>query len=306
MERLRPASQVPRTGPRAGARADRGSTLGPRGVGEMLDAAVDVLRGRFVSCLLPAALLWLLALHFLDQRMTSAIETILSDRSAHVLALWTWVYLACFVTLCTAMLCAAAICPIAHGAVLERPADTLRGLRLFASRLPALLVLVPAILAAACLGFLLFVVPGLYFLWRSWLAPVVAVLERTGPWQAITRSWALTRGALWRWIPTLLVAHLLTLPFSVVAAACRDGRVEAALLERMPALSPVWIGRVAEAVGAVLVGLPSAFLAVVVTVFYVDARIRREGYDLELRLARMARTEARPSRRPALGRRSLA
>ncbi|WP_106583512.1 hypothetical protein [Murinocardiopsis flavida] len=117
------------------------------------------------------------------------------------------------------------------------------------------------------------------------LAMPAVVLERIGPFSALGRSWALTRRSWWRVFLILLlsqvlvsvVGSILNFPFSMVNQAAPLGGDAA------------WVGitvGVATFLGTAVSGaVTSPFLAGVTTLLYVDMRMRREGFDLELQTA---------------------
>ncbi|MDQ1397977.1 MAG: hypothetical protein QOG64_3236, partial [Acidimicrobiaceae bacterium] len=122
------------------------------------------------------------------------------------------------------------------------------------------------------IGFVLCILPGIAVMAMFVLVAPAIVVERLGPFAAIRRSWGLVKSRFW---PTLGVALLsgllagvlgsiLSTPFSVVAAIIgyRSG----------------WILLGIGGVLSSLVTLP--FVAIVATLLYFDARIRKEGFDL--------------------------
>ena len=113
----------------------------------------------------------------------------------------------------------------------------------------------------------------------SLVTPVV-VLEGTGPWQALSRSWRLVWRSFWRVFGILLLAEIivgvaagiLQLPFTVVASAAGG--------------SGLSVGAVISVLGSIAAGTVTQPITAAVTVLlYVDRRMRREGLDLALRTA---------------------
>jgi hypothetical protein len=118
----------------------------------------------------------------------------------------------------------------------------------------------------------------------SWaLAPAALVLEGAGITASLGRSWRLVRGAFWRTLGILLLANILisliaqiiTVPFSFVGGL-------------VPSLAPdneaLLIGSlvVTYAVAGLVSVLIYPFIAAVVTLLYIDRRIRTEGLDIAL------------------------
>jgi hypothetical protein len=109
-------------------------------------------------------------------------------------------------------------------------------------------------------------------------APCAVAVEGLGPLQAIRRAWELSRGRFWPILGTYLLASLLvtmaastvTQVFTVAAALLAVQNLELAMLA---------VSTAATLFSTVLT-LP--LTTAVATLLYVDARIRREGYDLQL------------------------
>ena len=111
------------------------------------------------------------------------------------------------------------------------------------------------------------------------LAPAI-VVEHLGPIAATKRSWSLMRRRFWAVLGTALLAGLIA---SIL------GQV----LGFIPSLAGLLIGTdggwVLLAVGAILTALVTQpIVAIVATLQYFDARIRFEGFDLEIIAAELA------------------
>ena len=143
------------------------------------------------------------------------------------------------------------------------------------------------------LGFVLVAVAVAVTVWlyvRLLLAPVALILEDTGVLTSMRRSAALVTGAWWRTfgiyllgsILAAIVGQVLSVPFSVVGGIASLGGLD-------PTDTSLPVGySIATSLGllvSTLVVLP--FTAGIVTLLYVDRRIRREALDIEL--ARAAR-----------------
>lgn len=70
------------------------------------------------------------------------------------------------------------------------------------------------ILVAICIiaGFFLLIIPGIYLISRLALAPVVAIDEGTYGYDAVRRSWELTKGHAWVVFVTVFFVVILSLP----------------------------------------------------------------------------------------------
>jgi hypothetical protein len=191
-------------------------------------------------------------------------------------------------------------------AVLGRKLDISGALRIFGPRLPALLALTVMVTAAVLALWItgvavgvtvgvLFGIPGIVLavvivlsatvaaIWlyiRLLLAPVVLILEAVGPVKAWRRSAELAKGSWWRifgiqllaTVIAMVIAAIVSVPFQLIAETgiSADGEPTTAF----------WVLITIGSVIAGVITLP--FTAGVVSLLYVDRRIRREGLDLVL------------------------
>ncbi|HSN07013.1 MAG TPA: hypothetical protein VLV82_06655 [Candidatus Angelobacter sp.] len=118
---------------------------------------------------------------------------------------------------------------------------------------------------------------------RLLLAPVALMLESAGVTTSMRRSWALVRGAWWRTFGIYLlsgllaaiVSSVLVIPFAVLGGVATLGATDTSSLPLGTSL--------ATSLGTLLsstVVLP--FTSGVVSLLYIDRRIRREALDIEL------------------------
>jgi hypothetical protein len=151
-------------------------------------------------------------------------------------------------------------------------------------------------------GILLCCVPGIYFMIIYAFVAQVVVLERLGVGEALSRSSALVSGYWWRVFGVLFLIGIIN--------AVIQGTIGGVFGAVMPAqevipgpngpqvkfnpLNHVVITLVTQLIGIVF----STYTAVCVTLLYLDLRIRKEGYDLEMAALRGADDEFdRPRRR---------
>jgi hypothetical protein len=128
-------------------------------------------------------------------------------------------------------------------------------------------------------------VAGLVFFWVRvyYLAVPPLMLEDVGVFGALGRSWTLTSGQFWRTFGiglltatiTQIIGSILAIPFAIIGviATLGAGEGEAALMIY------VITNAVATVISAAFV---APFTAGVTSVQYLDQRIRKEGYDVEL------------------------
>lgn len=133
-------------------------------------------------------------------------------------------------------------------------------------------------------GFLGGICVTIYFYIRLFqVAAACLVLENRGVFSALGRAWALTRNAFWRIFGITLLTYIvvqaasqfLTFPLGIIGALA----------------SVIWEGTVAglvvlilsQNIAQILAGaLTTPFSASIAVLQYLDQRIRKEGYDIEL------------------------
>jgi hypothetical protein len=115
------------------------------------------------------------------------------------------------------------------------------------------------------------------------LAPAALILENAGVTLSMRRSWALVQGAWWRTfgiyllgsILAAIVSSVLAIPFAIVGAITSFNSLESGQLPLSYSLST----SLATLVSTTIV-LP--FTSGIVSLLYIDRRIRREALDIEL------------------------
>ncbi|MHA7209475.1 proline-rich domain-containing protein [Arthrobacter sp. MDT1-65] len=142
------------------------------------------------------------------------------------------------------------------------------------------LVIVPLVLGAVAL-----------LVWVSIkivVAPAALMLEGTGPWTSVKRSWALTRGTWWRTFGIVLLTSIivsiiasvisapLTFAVSLIVGFGSTASATPDVLDSLPVLLAT------QAITALFSAIGYAFQAGVTSLLYVDLRIRREGFDVVL------------------------
>jgi len=149
-------------------------------------------------------------------------------------------------------------------------------LRFGASRLGSLVWLTVLTGAGLFLAFLCLVVPGIW-LYAAWGVAVPALLlEGRRGTGALGRSFRLVRGRWWPTAAVLLVAVVLRSVVSDVVGGVIDGIV---LLGQHSSVLSTLVGGIVSAALAIVL---TPFVAAVAVVLYVDLRVRKEGFDLQL------------------------
>ena len=158
-------------------------------------------------------------------------------------------------------------------------------------------------------GFVMCVVPGVFFAITFALVPVVGAVERRGPFAALKRSWALVRAPVPRgfWNHTVtrivviwaFVAILGLLSLVILGAANQtvpdSWRVERSIPTpigqwQFRPLRP-WIGVGMDLFGVTVQAFFRPFFLCALILLYYDIRARKEGLDIELLLDRLEKQD---------------
>jgi hypothetical protein len=137
----------------------------------------------------------------------------------------------------------------------------------------------------AVLGGLAALVPLVWILVRLLFAPPTVLLERTGVFASMSRSWRLVAGSWWRCLGIWLLAQLL--------ASVLSGVLQAPLLILGAAIggtggSSTVVIVLSIAASVIARTLVAPFSAAILALLYIDLRMRREGLDVRLQQAAAA------------------
>lgn len=235
------------------------SALRPRSVTEIVDAAFQILRahyGQFVICSSLAYLPWLM-LELLG----------LGDPEQWAGTEWWVVVIGGVGIWISFALMSAVIITCASAAYLGEPVDVENAVRRALPRLPR--VMIGAVLRYACLilGLAFFLVGALWVAARLFALTPSIILEDASVRRAFVRSGELARGRKRHILNTLglvaVIYWMIALGVSIFAAVSGNFVVQA----------------LARAVYTVLA---YPVIAITETLLYYDARIQREGLDIEL------------------------
>jgi hypothetical protein len=249
--------------------------LRPLGIGEILDAALAVYRRHAlplwkitaVVLALPAALTGVIAVaeHQIDESDASG-----TDGSLILLNLGTQ-----FIGLLATFLATAAAYRLVADAYLGRPVDPGASLRFGARRFGSVLWVSLIAALGILVGLILLVIPGIY-LAICWSVAVPVLLgENLRGRAALSRSRALVRQRWWQCLGVLLVTILLVLIVSLALGFVITGIVGSSENEFLIFLSQGVVTLITEA-------LVLPFQVAVTTVLYIDLRVRKEGFDVQL------------------------
>ena len=132
------------------------------------------------------------------------------------------------------------------------------------------------------IGFFLAIVPGFYFLARFFAVPATVLLEGQGVGTALGRSGQLAIGHKWRILGTMALSWLILVAISIAASMIVLIVMGIAFAKRGPeAMTPSSsLLTQLPTLFAYIVGMP--ITVIVHTLLYYDARIRQEGFDIEI------------------------
>ncbi|MEZ4707436.1 MAG: glycerophosphoryl diester phosphodiesterase membrane domain-containing protein [Caldilineaceae bacterium] len=133
------------------------------------------------------------------------------------------------------------------------------------------------------IALLIMAAPIIYF-WCRWLVATPCLInEQLGPVAALRRSWRLSKGHVWRVIGYGILLYILGM---IIVSAPAYVFQQIALVfigtENVAAATGI-----ATAVSALFSVIWQPFLVGAIVLFYYDLRIRKEGYDLELRVQQL-------------------
>lgn len=257
-----------------------GDQLRPLSVGESLSTAMDLYRRTAVSLwtITAAVIIPIEILVTIVRRVTLPGDVFLHDGTLYTFSSGrstgggVALLVVGILNLVGVLLATGAVFHLLLDARLGRPHDVGESFAYASHRLLSLLWLAVVVCVMLVIGFILIFLPGIWLLVATSVAIPVLMLEGTKGFRAAFRSLHLVSGRWWATFGTLLVAFILyfgaIFVLSAIGSALASGTANVTLYE-------VIIG-VVTAVGYILV---APFWAAVVSVIYIDLRVRKEGLD---------------------------
>ena len=147
---------------------------------------------------------------------------------------------------------------------------------------------------------LLFSVPVCIWLFcRYSLCMAASAIEDLGAYRSLKRSVMLSKGFRWRIFLLLLVVYVLQ---SILATGLMVPILGFFLnLPKTHGVLPLGAAIYEIAIGLVMIAVITPIYTVGLTLIYIDTRIRKEGYDIELMMQRTAGGMTAPSAAPQPG-----
>ena len=137
--------------------------------------------------------------------------------------------------------------------------------------------------AVSVLLIILVMVPAFFLVLRWLFGTSVVIIEDVRGSRALARSWSLARGLTGKILGTMLLAALILLGFlmimGIVAAVVLLPSAEQLVLGQGPGRSFYVFSAVLNTISSLLT---TPFTTLVIVLLYFDARMRKEGFDLEM------------------------
>jgi hypothetical protein len=139
-----------------------------------------------------------------------------------------------------------------------------------------------AMLGLLCLYLLLIILvlaPALYLSAR-WIAAVPGLIDqKLGPLQSLRNSWRLTKRLIWRSVFFLILMGVLNAVVTVAPMMV----LQQIMLVLLP-FAPTTTAAISTALTSLASVLWQPIYAAAIVLYYIDLRVRQEGYDLDLRI----------------------
>jgi hypothetical protein len=280
-------------GPRAESRVEEAPPpLVPRGAGEILDLALEIIRDRFAVIVGTCVALWIpvrLLEPFIGSNTWQDRQDSLGPAASAIFLILS-LGLTLFLQILVQALSTAVVARLVYATIHGDPTPVRAALVEAARRALGLIVIAIVTGLATTAGCCLLFVPYVYLSWKLALAPSAYVLEGVDVGGSFTRSFALTPGCFVRWLVVMCVLLCLNGPFTGLVAGTANPNVRSFLIEHLSISSGV-LDAILVVLSSIFMGLTTAIGTVAMTLLYFDCRVRREGYDLRRELAAMS---ARP------------
>jgi hypothetical protein len=249
--------------------------LRPRSATEIIDIAFQVLRHNYgaLVTLSVASMLPLALLAVISPSATAGFRVATGAASAPPAVDGAYVVFS-IIAAVFYMAAQNAVTVGASQAYLGQPVQAGVALRRGARRLLPLILVSIVAMVPVMIGFLFFILPGLYLILRFVPLPMVTVLEDGDPGETFKRTWSLSRDN---------VGHILVLVLVMFAIYMAVAFISMFLL-----FASASVFTTGSAVGAAsilyyaVIALFYPFFQMILVALYYDLRIRHEGLDVEM------------------------
>jgi hypothetical protein len=267
-----------------GSDAPPGRQLRPLSVGEVLDAAIKLYTRNLVTMwkivavvIIPVAIIQQLVIGlslpsdaFVLNGTLYTFSGSLGTPAAGIIAELVLAFLAVLVVngaLSLAMV----------DAYVDQPLNWRQSLSAAVSRLGALIPLTIVLIVVLVIAYVLVIIPGIWLSVAFCVAVPAVMFEKASALEAMRRSWGLVRKRWWATFGALLVAIIMLVVVELVIGLVFSG-IQSGLK-----VGSVGLWLTIRGLSTVVVDLIAyPFIAAVVSVIYIDLRVRKEALDLEL------------------------
>lgn len=263
-----------------------GEHLRPLGVGETLGAAVRLYRHNAVILweIVACVIVPLEVVEVIIRRLTLPSDVFVSSGTLYTFTTngssstssTVALLLIALLGLLGQLLSTGTVFKLLLDSYLGRSPDWRASFALARHRVWALLWLVILITVMVAIGFVLVIVPGIWLLVATSVAVPALMLEGPTGFTALRRSLGLVATRWWATFGRLLSAFVLYGVITFVIAAIVGGLTDALGVSNVS----LWVA-IDGVLRAALIILMTPFIAAVVTVVYIDLRVRKEGLDIE-------------------------
>jgi hypothetical protein len=127
-------------------------------------------------------------------------------------------------------------------------------------------------------GYILLVIPGIFVALSISLTWSIIAAEQKGPIESLRRSWELSRGYRWKiflaffmcGIFSAVISYAILIPAMILLGFASAGGTQ-----------PIWATVVFLLAYILGLALPAPLLVIALSLIYYDARVRKEGFDLQ-------------------------
>jgi hypothetical protein len=127
-------------------------------------------------------------------------------------------------------------------------------------------------------GYILLVIPGIFVALSISLTWSIIAAEQKGPIESLRRSWELSRGYRWKiflaffmcGIFSAVISYAILIPAMILLGFASAGGTQ-----------PIWATVMFLLAYILGLALPAPLLAIALSLIYYDARVRKEGFDLQ-------------------------
>ena len=261
--------------------------IGPRSGGKILDLAFNIYFGNVVRLMAAASVVIVpltiltIVLNVIAFAEPSAFDTIglvdIGDTTRQVdLDLYNTLQIVIgVITILSYLLVIGVTYTSANAAYLGQEVDVRESVKPAFRKLHSLLWVSILTIVFTALGLIALIVGAVVVAVMLAVAIPVLMVEDIRGFKACRRSWDLIRGNGWRTFAVLFVAGIFTGLITVISSLIAEGANGLAADQ-----INLWIV-VTQLLGGIAYLFAAPFSAVVTVVLYYDARIRKEGFDIE-------------------------